>query len=57
MMIDAAAVTHAAGDVTALQRGDVVMVRRSATARHDWAAYWSAIGIAIANGATLKVYD
>ena len=56
-MIDAVAVTHTPGDVTALASGDTVLMKREATQRRDWAAYWSAIGIAIARGATLKVYD
>lgn len=57
ILIDRSAVSHAAGDVAALKRGDTVKLRRDATNRPDWAAYWVAIGVAMANGAELKVYD
>ena len=55
-MIDGSAVSRSAGDVRELSNGDVIMVARSAWERPDWAVYWIAIGVAVGNGADLRVY-
>lgn len=46
-----------AGDIRALGKGDYILVFRSAISRQDWAVFWIAIGVAVANGAELKVRD
>lgn len=43
----------ALGDIRMMGEKDVIAVRADATARHDWARYWEAIGVAFHNGAKL----
>jgi hypothetical protein len=45
----------ALGDIRAAGKDDVIRVRRSATARKDFAKYWEAVGVALSRGAVVDV--
>lgn len=46
-----------AGELRGLGTGDTIEVYRSAFERPDWAAYWVAIGVAVRQGADLRIRD